>query len=207
MISQEPLDDVAALRRLDQHAWSETYDRYVSISFTFIAHLVGGDRGLAEELHQETWLTAMSAIEQFAPGRGEFRGWLFGIAKKRVAMHYRRANGRAEHLQEEDRNQAAATDDELLPTDVVEVVERADAVRAALAELDADSRQVLVCKYVDSLTVAEIAERVGKSPKAVESMLTRARGRLRSLLRWYFPNSMNVAALNSLALNVARETP
>jgi RNA polymerase sigma-70 factor, ECF subfamily len=207
MISQESLDDVAALRSLDQQAWSQTYDRYVSVSFTFIAHLVGGDRELAEELHQETWLTAMSAIEQFAPGRGEFRGWLFGIAKKRVAMHCRRANGRAEHLTEEGRDQAAATEGELLPLDVVEGVERSDAVRAALSELDADARQILVNKYVDSLSVAEIAERIGKSPKAVESMLTRARGRLRSLLRWYFPNSMNVTALNSSALNVARETP
>ncbi|MCA9075615.1 MAG: sigma-70 family RNA polymerase sigma factor [Planctomycetaceae bacterium] len=201
MTSGEPLDDVAALRSLDQDAWSDTYDRYVTVSYSFIAHLVRGDRTLAEELHQETWLTAMSAIDQFAPDRGEFRGWLFGIAKKRVAMHYRRTNRRVEYLVDDKQDQAAANGDPLLPEDVIECVERADAVQAALNELGDESRQVLVNKYVDALSVAEIAERIGKSPKAVESMLTRARSRLRGLLRWYFPDS-----LNSSSIHVARES-
>ena len=90
-------------------------------------------------------------------------------------------------------DEGSATGNALLPDDVIEEVERADAVRAALAELDESARDVLVNKYVDSMSVAEIADRVGKSPKAVESMLTRARSRLRSLLRSYFPKSLNVA--------------
>ena len=193
MKSSEPSDDVAAMRRLDQQAWAVSYDRYVTSTYAFIAHLVAGDRALAEELHQEAWLTAMSAIDQFAPERGEFRGWLFGIAKRRVAMHFRRASGRSEHELFEETDQVSASSDDLLPSDVIEKVERADAVFAALSELDETARDVLVNKYVDSMSVAEIAERIGKSPKAVESMLTRARTRLRSLLRSYFPQSMNVA--------------
>ncbi len=193
MTCGEPLDDIPALRSRDQQAWSDTYDRYVTASYAFIAHLVKGDRPLAEELHQETWLIAMSAIEQFAPGKGEFRGWLFGIAKKRVAMHFRRASGRNEQLHESDHDQAMAAITELMPADVIEEVERVAAVRAALEELGDDARRVLVHKYIDSLSVTEIAERVGKSPKAVESMLTRARLRMRNLLRWYFPNSLGIA--------------
>ena len=91
MKSSEPSDDVAAMRRLDQQAWGDAYDQYVTSTYAFIAHLVAGDRALAEELHQDAWLTAMSAIDQFVPERGEFRAWLFGIAKRRVAMHFRRA--------------------------------------------------------------------------------------------------------------------
>ncbi len=193
MKSSEPSDDVAAMRRLDQEAWGDAYDRYVTSTYAFIAHLVGGDRALAEELHQEAWLTAMSAIDQFAPERGEFRGWLFGIAKRRVAMHFRKVNVRSETELFEEADGASSTSDDLLPDDVIEEVERADAVRAALSELDEPARDVLVNKYVDSMSVAEIADRVGKSPKAVESMLTRARSRLRSLLRSYFPKSINVA--------------
>lgn len=193
MKSSEPPDDVAAMRRLDQQAWGDAYDKYVTSTYAFIAHLVAGDRTLAEELHQEAWLTAMSAIDQFAPDRGEFRGWLFGIAKRRVAMHFRKANGRSEKQLYVETDEASAAGNALLPDDVIEEVERADAVRAALAELDESARDVLVNKYVDSMSVAEIADRVGKSPKAVESMLTRARSRLRSLLRSYFPKSLNVA--------------
>ena len=193
MKSSEPTDDVAAMRRLDQRAWGDAYDKYVTSTYAFIAHLVAGDRTLAEELHQEAWLTAMSAIDQFAPDRGEFRGWLFGIAKRRVAMHFRKASGRSEKQLYEETDEASAAWNALLPDDVIEEVERADAVRAALAELDESARDVLVNKYVDSMSVAEIADRVGKSPKAVESMLTRARSRLRRLLRSYFPKSLNVA--------------
>lgn len=192
MTQSESSDDVAAMRCLDQQAWADAYDKYVTSTYAFIANLVGGDRAIAEELHQEAWLTAMSAIDQFAPERGEFRGWLFGIAKRRVAMHFRRVNGRSEIQLYEETDEASAAGDDLLPDDVIEEVERADAVRAALLELDETSRRALVNKYVDSMSVAEIAERIGKSPKAVESMLTRTRSRLRRLLRSYFPRSLNV---------------
>ena len=82
MKSSEPSDDVAAMRRLYQQAWGDAYDRYVTSTYAFIAHLVEGDRALAEELHREAWMTAMSAIDQFAPEQGEFRAWLFGIARR-----------------------------------------------------------------------------------------------------------------------------
>lgn len=184
MSSPPEPDDVDALRSRDRAAWSATYDRYVQSTFAFIAHLVDGDRRLAEELHQELWLTAMSAVDQFAPDRGEFRGWLFGIARKRVAMHYRAATGRPIV----DLGQDASMNSEMtLPDDVLEQVEREQAVRAALAELSHDAREVLVSKYVDARSVADIAERVGKSTKAVESLLSRSRERLRDVLRWYFP--------------------
>jgi RNA polymerase sigma factor (sigma-70 family) len=186
-------DDVSALRRLDQQAWAETYDRYVTATYAFIAHLVAGDRVLAEELHQEAWMTAMSAIDQFAPGQGEFRAWLFGIARRRVAMHFRRSDVRATSRILEAVDVELSDDDQLLPADIMESVERADAVRAALTELDEPARDVLVNKYVDSLSVTEIADRIGKSPKAVESMLTRARSRLRTLLRSYLPPSLRLA--------------
>lgn len=186
MSSPPEPDDVGALQARDRAAWSATYDRYVQSTFAFIAHLVDGDRRLAEELHQELWLTAMSAIDQFAPDRGEFRGWLFGIARKRVAMHYRTATGRA--VDDLGAN-ASASGTMILPDDVLEQVERQQAVRAALAELNDDAREVLVSKYVESRSVADIADRIGKSQKAVESMLSRSRERLRNVLRWYFPRT------------------
>jgi DNA-directed RNA polymerase specialized sigma24 family protein len=46
-----------------------------------------------------------------------------------------------------------------------------------------------VDKYVEELSVAQIAARTGKSPKAVESLLSRAREQFRALLRWYVTDS------------------
>jgi RNA polymerase sigma-70 factor (ECF subfamily) len=69
---------------------------------------------------------------------------------------------------------------------LLEGVERADMVRAALLCLDDDRRRVLLDKYAEGLSVAEIAARTGRSAKAVESLLSRARAQLRALLQPYF---------------------
>jgi len=62
-------------------------------------------------------------------------------------------------------------------------------VQASLLALSPERRQVLVEKYVEELSVAEIAARTGKSPKAVESLLSRARKQFRTLLQWYFSDA------------------
>ena len=167
-------------------AWAHAYDSHASDVFNFIAHLLPGDRAAAEEIHQETWLAALAGIDAFDVGRGELRGWIFGIARRQVALHFRRlGQNRLEALGGDD---AAAwiDDDSLLPRDVIGAIERADAVRAALAELGAEARGVLLAKYIDRRSVNQLAQQFGRSPKAIESLLSRARVRMRQLLAWYF---------------------
>jgi RNA polymerase sigma factor (sigma-70 family) len=178
-----------ALRQRNRSAWGDVYEDYAPDLFTFLVYLVHGDRTLADELHQETWLAALGGIDGFDSARGELRSWLFGIAKRQVALHFRRAGRLAGVQPEMDTNAAEATGDEsLAPIEILKLVERSNAVRAALAELGADARSVLLGKYVDGRSVNELAERLGRSPKAIESALSRARTRMRALLGWYFEN-------------------
>jgi RNA polymerase sigma-70 factor (ECF subfamily) len=183
-----------ALRERDPAVWAETYDRHARDLFTFLAHLVHGDRPLAEELHQETWLAALAGIEGFDSERGDLRAWLFGIARRRAALHFRRSQRDMGPLgNENDRRSAELVDGEsMLPIDVLRQIERADAVRAALAELGAEARQALVGKYVEGCSVNELASRLQCSPKAAESVLSRARARMRGLLAWYFDHEPTV---------------
>jgi RNA polymerase sigma-70 factor (ECF subfamily) len=168
----------------DRAAWSAMYDRHVGDVFGFLHHLVGGDRALAEELNQDVWLTAVQGFDRFDPLKGKFRDWLFGIARHRVSRHYRSLAPRpaVDDGTDPDGEDAGA----LPPPELLEEVERAQIVRAALVRIDPEYRDVLVGKYLDGRSVAEIADRTGRSAKAVESMLSRARGRLRELLRPYF---------------------
>src|SRR5207248_3073695 len=76
--------------------------------------------------------------------------------------------------------------DGLPPPELLEGRERADVVRAALLCLHDGSRTVLLAKYAEGLSVAEIAAQTGRTAKAVESLLSRARSQLRALLRPYF---------------------
>jgi RNA polymerase sigma-70 factor (ECF subfamily) len=171
---------LAAMARHDPLAWAAMYDRHVGDIFGVIFHLVTGDRNVAEDINQEVWLLAIDQFDRFDPKRGEFRNWLFGIARHRALRHRRRGLG----VIPDDSVDGAS--DGLSPPELLAEIERAGIVRAALLALQEDHRRVLVDKYVSGLTVAEIAERTGRSAKAVESLLSRARARLRDQLRPYF---------------------
>ncbi len=143
---------------------------------------------IAEEIHQETWLAALAGIDGFDGQRGELRAWIFGIARLKVALHFRRRAGVRGEAGDGGHIVAALENGAILPDDLLGAVERNDAVRAALAELGDDARGALLAKYVDGHSVGEVARQLGRTPKAVESLLSRARERMRKLLRWYFDN-------------------
>jgi RNA polymerase sigma-70 factor (ECF subfamily) len=175
---------VRAMARRDRAAWAAMYDRHVSDIFSVLYHLVGGDRATAEDLNQEVWLLAIQQIDNFDSRRGEFRDWILGIARHRAIRHHRRGLPR-DHVAEDslyDRSDA------LPPLDQLEGGERADVVRAALLCLSDDRRHVVRLKYVEGLSVSDIAAQTGRSAKGVESLLSRAREQLRTLLRPYFSN-------------------
>jgi RNA polymerase sigma-70 factor (ECF subfamily) len=171
---------IRAMARRDRAAWTTMYDRHVGDLFGLVYHLLGGDRRAAEEVNQEVWLLAIEQFDRFDPGRGKFRDWLLGIGRYRALRYRSRALGAvpADNLD--------GPSDLLPPPELAEEAERANVVRAALFCLHDDYRRVLVDKYVAGLTVAEIADRIGRSPKAVESLLSRARAELRDVLRPYF---------------------
>jgi RNA polymerase sigma-70 factor (ECF subfamily) len=173
---------VRALVRRDRTLWAAMYDSHVGAVFGMVYHLVGGDRAIAEDVNQEVWLLAIEQIDNFDPVRGGFRDWLLGIARHRALRRRRRDPVRVFDTQPD------RPSDALPPPECLEGVERADMVRAALLCLDDDRRRVLLDKYAEGLSVAEIAARTGRSAKAVESLLSRSREQLRALLRPYFFN-------------------
>ena len=179
-----------SLQDRDAAAWDEFYEEHVRELYGFVFRLVRGDPQTAADVFQDTWLDAISHIGQFDPKRGELRSWLFGIARRRVVLHWRQRLARGDMA-------AAARaeipvevlDGAVVPDDVIEHLEQAAVVQASLLALPPERRQVLVDKYVEELSVSQIAARTGKSPKAVESLLSRAREQFRALLRWYFSDT------------------
>ncbi len=187
MADDEQSSLIAVLKGRDRSAWSAAVDRHLHEVYGFVFHLVGGDRTVAEDLNQETWLEALNCIDQCDADRGSFRNWLFGIARKRVALHYRRRAlaGHATSFRGQFEESAEWGDISVLPEDVLEQVERVSVVRAAILLLPDDRREVLLWKYVEGLSVETIAIRMGRTAKAVESLLSRAREQVRGLLGGY----------------------
>jgi RNA polymerase sigma-70 factor (ECF subfamily) len=159
----------------DERAWQTLYEESYDRLAAFVAWRCAGLRQDSEEILQETWLTAVRRIRSFDPERGGFAGWLRGIAANLLRNHFRRQASRqpVELL----RNGQATTVP--APGAVLESRERALQMARALAELPEHYEAVLCAKYVEQQSVAQIAEAWQQTPKAIESLLTRARQALR----------------------------
>jgi len=172
-------NDAALLQRVaqgDQGALAEFYNRYIDAVYRFVYHQVGGNVQDAEDITQETFITAINSIDTF---RGESRVyvWLCGIAWRKASdLRRRRDHSKTpQATADEELQQLSASAEE---TSVEEAIER-EALREriwqVLQALPEHYRQALILKYVEEFKVSEIALIMGKSEKAVESLLVRAR--------------------------------
>jgi RNA polymerase sigma-70 factor (ECF subfamily) len=166
-------DEVALLAAAaDGHpkAVATLLDDIAPIVYGFIFARVGG-ASVADDLLQETLLEALRGKHTFR-GESALSTWLCAIARRRIARHWE-----AERRDELARSGLSLVPD--LPSDDHGAVDNREAVLAALGHLPVVHRQVLVLKYLDGCSVAEIAAAVGKSNVQVQSLLQRARDGLR----------------------------
>jgi len=151
------------------------YDGCFDALWAHACRRVGGDRQRAEDVVQETWLVAVARVRRFDPRRGPFVAWLRGIADNVVNNRRRRWARRDGATRRElgDRPDARARDPAAHH-------EARELIGASWARLPARYQDVLRAKYVDELSVGEIAALRGETAKAIESLLSRARGAFRS---------------------------
>jgi RNA polymerase sigma-70 factor (ECF subfamily) len=151
-------------------------DDVAPIVYGFVFARVGGDEATAEDLLQETLLEAVRSAATFR-GESAVSTWLCTIARRRLARYYeteRRAEVARGSLRLVDTHVAAGLGADL--------VERQDEVVRALGRLPALQRQVLVLKYLEELSVEDIAGQVSRSRVQVQSLLQRGREGLRRQL-------------------------
>lgn len=121
------------------------------------------DSHAAEDLTQQTFANAMRALPRYEPREGAFGAWLRQIARNALIDHVRKNRKYALHADPAAYEPARGR------------AEKADALREAFAELDADQRHVTVLRHVAGLGPSEIAERMGRSVAAVDGLHNRGR--------------------------------
>src|SRR5262245_10092241 len=149
----------------NEAAWRSLYDGAYEALWSYVVWRSAGLRDLAEEVTQETWLVAVRRIRDFEPRQAPFIAWLRGIAAN-VMRNHLRVNARRPR-ETLTGNEPAHVDDEKR--------EQAEVISRTLADLPEHYEAVLRAKYLDLLSVDEIAAEWDQSPKAIESLLTRAR--------------------------------
>jgi RNA polymerase sigma-70 factor (ECF subfamily) len=174
-------NDSVLIRRIqsgEAEALRTLYQRYLPPLWRYVRSQTRGDLHATEDAVSETFLAALRGLGQLDPDGGSVFGWLVGIARHKVADRARQVQRAGPQLE----NETEAASEMPGPLARLERCERRAEVTAALDQLDADERLVLEWKYVDGWSVRRIAESLGRTEKAVESLLYRARESLRQRL-------------------------
>ena len=171
--SSEP-DLVARLKAGDEDAAHEFFDRYAARIRRFIVSSLGAQAAEADDVMQETFIALADALPFF---RGDSSLFTFAcaIAHRKVLSLIRTNARRARLMRTAPINEDLST----TPRDAGASRE----FSRALAELRPEYREVLSLKYVEEISVSEIARILRLGEHAVESRLARARKALRKSLR------------------------
>lgn len=156
----------------DERAFEELVIRYEA-KIRNVAHGVLRDRGLAEDVAQETFLTAHRKARSFR-GEGSVRSWLFRIAIHRALDELRR-RGRKSEVELTDAGGPLHE-----PHQGLEAGWNLD---RALAVLTPEHRTALILREVEGLSYREIAEALGWPVGTVATRIHRARTELKELLQ------------------------
>lgn len=161
----------------DAQAWRWWYEESFPALDAYIAWRCSGRRDLADDVLQETWLVAVRRIRDFDPVQGSFLGWLRGIAANVLGTRLR------QRQQQRTRVRSLTSDDRICSTPLADpdCGEKAERIARALDELPERYERALRAKYLEQHSVAEMAAAWNESPKAVESLLTRARQAFRDI--------------------------
>ena len=153
-------------------------DEFERIALVHAEHLLRfamkfcADRSRAEDLTQETLLSAWSNFHQFQLGTN-CRAWLFKILVNLRHKEFSRSSSPAEAL---------SLDQQQMDLAVPENISNTAEVRAAFQSLSEEHRDILRLGVVEGFSVREVAELLAIPPGTVMSRLSRARARLRTAL-------------------------
>lgn len=178
------------VREDDTGAFVELVERFQHRLVTVMHHLIG-NADEAEDLAQEVFLRVYRTRKKYTP-KAKFSTWLFTIANN-LALNTLRDRQRRPVLPLEVRDsgsfgpwssQASAARDDP-PNHRLQQQELADLIRGALDGLNERQRVAIVLNKFEDMNYTDIAEVMGLTTKAVKSLLSRARAKLREALQGY----------------------
>jgi len=183
----EALADEALMKRVcarDMEAFRVLHGRYEQRIFNFVLRYTG-DRGLAEDLLQETFWRVWQAARTFDPARGQFRSWLYKVAinatrsEMGLKRHAREIPGDDPSIREKPSAAPANGGD---PSRRYEQNETSMLVAGAMARLSPPLREVVALRCLEGMKFDDIAALTGEPPGTVRSRFHRAIVELRRRL-------------------------
>jgi RNA polymerase sigma-70 factor (ECF subfamily) len=163
-------------RAFDQQTLAEVYDRYSPGLYRYAIRLLG-DGSHAEECVAETFSRFLSALQRGGGPKEHLQAYLYRIAHNWITDNYRSQPSLPLHLEN-----VVETNPHTNPQSVADDVHLKAQVREALLQLTPDQRQVIILKYIEGWSNAEVAKAMRKPVGAVKSLQHRALANLNRLL-------------------------
>lgn len=169
--NHEELDDreLVALAKEDAEAFGELYARYVKKMYSYTFYRTGNSQD-AEDLTAKVFSRAYAHIGNFVERGVPVQAWLYRIAHNLVANWHR----------DQSRRKIIALDDYVArslqseaPERLAEDQEERDQLLAAVRRLPEDRQQLLLLKFIEQLSNAEIGEIMGRTEGAIKSLYHR----------------------------------
>jgi RNA polymerase sigma-70 factor, ECF subfamily len=176
--AEEPWNLVRAAQGGDTDAFGALYDRYVDVVYRYVLFRVG-DRTLAEDVTSETFLRALRSIGSISYQGRDVGAWFVTIARNIVFDHVKSSRYRLEITTAELADNREVTDGP--EQEVLTDATNAELLRC-VAQLGDDQRECITLRFIQGLSVAETAARMGRNEGAIKALQHRAVRRLAQLL-------------------------
>jgi len=169
---------VQAILKRDRKATAEFVRLYSDHVYRFVWKRLAPRSDATDDLVQDTFLSAWSSLETYS-GSAPLKNWLLSIARHKVQDYYRRTL-REQAFAEDDRDSDPPSDVEAIE-DILDQERMAAKAAELMSRLPYDYALLLRWRYWDQLSARRMAEETGRTEKAIERMLARARAEFRRL--------------------------
>jgi RNA polymerase sigma-70 factor, ECF subfamily len=161
------------LRRRDPDLLDRLIEQYQHRLLRYLVHL-SGNRELAEDLFQETWIRVLERGHQF-DGKHEFSTWLYAVARNLTLDYLRKKSSVSLNglMEDEDHAPLEPADTRPAAWEVVQQHEQAERINAALVSIPVEYRETVVLRFQEGLALEEIATVTGAKLGTVKSRLYR----------------------------------
>lgn len=176
MLNKDEARLINRARRGDRDAIANLYQQYVQAIYRYIHYRVPQNTA-ADDLTAEVFLRMVEGLPNYKLNGVPFEAWLYRIASARVADFYREQSRHPQEALSE-----TEPDRSVSPESRVQTTEERAELRAALQQLSEEYQNILLLRFVERKSHAEVADIVGKSVSAVKSAQYRALGQLADLL-------------------------
>jgi len=154
----------------DRTAFGEIYTRYLNPIYRYVFYRVGDDED-AEDLTEQVFLKAWQSIPGYKDQGLKLTSWLYRIAHNVVIDHFRKCMA-AKSVAEDC--QTKLGEETLQSIKLTDEIEDSSALAQAISKLSIEQQQIIILRFIEGLSHAEISPRINKTEGACRMLQARA---------------------------------